>query len=76
MYSPSRNNLIATGFALAGAGVVACAGALLDAFVPRSSVLGFLTWLAVMGSVVIGTIIGYAWACDRCESHINERIEH
>jgi len=51
--------LIAVSCALAAAGVLACAGALLDAFIPRGSVLGFLTWMVVLGIIIIGTLVGY-----------------
>ena len=69
------NKLIAISSALAVAGILACAGALLDAFIPRGSVLGFLTWMAVLGFIVIGTVIGYTWVCDKCESYFNGRLD-
>ena len=75
MCSLSHNKLIAVSFALAAAGILACAGALLDTFIPRGSVLGFLAWLAVMGSVVIGTVVGYTWICDKCESYFLGRFD-
>ena len=62
-------------FALAAAGFLSCAAALLDAFIPRGSVLGFLTWMVVLGIIVIGTVIGYTWACDKCESYFSGRLD-
>jgi hypothetical protein len=73
MGSDPRSKLIAISFALAAAGILACAGAILDALVPRDSVLGFLTWLAVLGFIVVGTVVGYTLLCDQCESHFDEQ---
>jgi len=75
MCSHCWNKLIAISSALAAAGILACAGALLDAFIPRGSVLGFLTWMAVLGSIVIGTVVSYTWVCDKCESYFNGRLD-
>ena len=52
MCSHSWNKLIAVSCALAAAGILACAGALLDVFMPRGSLLGFLTWMVVLGIIV------------------------
>jgi hypothetical protein len=67
--------LIAISSALAAAGILACAGALLDAFIPRGSVLGFLTWMVVLGIIIIGTVAGYTWVCDKCEGYFNGRLD-
>jgi hypothetical protein len=73
MRSHSWSKAIAISWALAAAGILACAGALLDAFVPRGSFAGFFTWLAVMGFIVVGTVVGYAWVCDQYESGLDQR---
>ena len=75
MCSHCWNKLIAISSALAAAGVLACAAALLDVFIPRGSVLGFLTRMAVLGIIVIGAVIGYTWVCDKCESYFNGRLD-
>jgi hypothetical protein len=75
MCSHCWNKLIAISSALAAAGILACAGALLDAFIPRGSVLGFLTWMVVLGIIVIGTVVGYTWVCDKCEGYFNGRLD-
>jgi hypothetical protein len=67
--------LIAISSALAAAGILACAGALLDAFIPRGSVFGFLTWMVALGIIVIGTVVGYTWVCDKCEGYFNGRLD-
>lgn len=71
MCSHCWNKLIAISWALAAAGVLACAGALLDTFIPRGSVLGFLAWTVVLGVIIIGTVVGYTWVCDKCEDYVN-----
>jgi hypothetical protein len=73
MRSHSESKLLAISFALAAAGILACAGALLDAFIPRYSFFGCLTWMAVMGSIVIGTLVGYTWICDKCDRLFDSR---
>jgi hypothetical protein len=75
MCSHCWNKLIAISSALAAAGILACAGALLDAFIPRGSVLGFLTWMVMLGIIVIGTVVGYTWVCDKCESYFSGRLD-
>lgn len=75
MYGHSWDKLIAISWALAAAGFVACAGALLDAFVPRNSLLGFLTWMVGLGIVAVGSAAGYAWICDRCGRSFEQRID-
>lgn len=75
MWPHSRNKLISVSFALAAAGVLTCVAALLDVFVPSGSLVGFLARMALLGLAVIVTVIGYAWACDQCESYVDERIE-
>jgi hypothetical protein len=73
--SNAWSKLVAISWALAAAGVLACAGALLDAFMPRGSFFGVLAWLAVLGILVIGTVIGYTWITEKCEKHFDERID-
>jgi len=75
MCSHCWNKLIVVSSALAAAGILVCAGALLDAFIPRGSVLGFLTWMVVLGIIVIGTVVGYTWVCDKCEGYFNGRLD-
>jgi len=52
-----------------------CAVALLDVFVPRGSVVGFLASMALLGLIVTGVVIGYTWACDKCESYFSGRLD-
>ena len=75
MCSHCWNKLTAISVALAAAGVLMCAVALLDVFIPRGSVLGFLTWMVVLGIIIIGTVVGYTWACDKCESYFSGRLD-
>ena len=75
MCSHSWNKFIAVSSALAGAGVLACAAVILDVFMPKGSLAAFLTSMALLGLVVTGVVIGYAWACDKCESHFSGRLD-
>ena len=71
----SWNKLIAVSSALAAAGVLTCAVALLDVFMPKESLAAFLASMALLGLVVTGVLIGYTWACDKCESYFNGRLD-
>ena len=75
MCSHCWNKLIAVSFALALAGVLMCAIALLDVFIPRGSLAGFLASMGLLAIVVTGVVVGYTWVCDKCESYFNERID-
>ena len=75
MCSHCWNKLIAVSFALALAGVLMCAVALLDVFIPRGSVAGFVASMALLALIVTGVVIGYTWVCEKCESYFIERID-
>ena len=75
MCSHCWNKLIVVSLGLAVAGVLMCAVALLDVFLPRGSFVGFLASMALLGLIVTGVVIGYTWACDKCESYFNERLD-
>ena len=62
-------------FTLAAAGVLMCAVALLDVFIPRGSIIGFLASMALLGLIVTGVVIGYTWVCDKCESYFSGRLD-
>ena len=75
MCSHCWNKLTVVSLGLAVAGVLMCAAALLDVFIPRGSIVGFLASMALLGLIVTGVVIGYTWACDKCESYFNERLD-
>ena len=75
MYSHFWNKSIAVSSALAAAGVLVCAAAILDAFMPKGSLAAFLASMALLGLVVTGVVIGYTWVCDKCESYFNGRLD-
>lgn len=69
MCSHYRNKLTAVSFAMAAAGILTCAAALLDVFIPSGSFVGFLAKMALLGLAVTGVVIGYTWVCDKCENY-------
>ena len=75
MCSHSWNKLIAVSAALAAAGVLTCAVAIRDAFMPKGSLAAFLASMALLGLAVTGVVIGYTWVCDKCESYFNGRLD-
>ena len=75
MCSHSWNKLITISFALAAGGVLACAGALLDVFIPSGSLVGFLARMLVLGFAITGVVIGFTWGCDKCESYVQGRLD-
>jgi hypothetical protein len=60
---------------MAAAGILTCAVALLDVFIPAGSLVGFLAKMALLGLAVTGVVIGYTWLCDKCESYFLGRRE-
>ena len=74
MRSHSWNKLTTISCALAAAGVLTCAAALLDLFMPRASLAGFVASMILLGFVVTGIVLGYAWVCDKCEDYFNRRL--
>ena len=75
MCSHTWNKLITISFALAAGGGLACAGALLDVFMPSGSLIGFLARMLVLGVAITGVVIGFTWGCDKCESYFSGRLD-
>jgi hypothetical protein len=75
MCSHCWNKLIVVSLGLAVVGVLMCAVALLDVFIPRGSIVAFLASMAILGLIVAGVVIGYTWACDKCEAYFNGRLD-
>ncbi len=69
------NKLIAASAALAAAGILTCAAALLNALLPKESFAAFLASMALLGLAVTAVVIGYAWTCDKCESYFHGRLD-
>jgi hypothetical protein len=69
-----NRKLIAVSCALAAAGILACAVAVVDTLLPRGSIVGFLLGMALLGFVVTGVVIGYTWVCDQCERYVSGRL--
>ncbi len=75
MCSHFWNKSIAVSSALAAAGVLTCAAALLEAFMPKGSLAAFLASMALFGMVVTGVVIGYMWVCDRLDNYFHGRLD-
>jgi uncharacterized membrane protein YphA (DoxX/SURF4 family) len=69
MCSQSWNKLMAISFALAAAGFLTCAAALVEVFLPTGSLVGFLARMALLGLAVAAAVSGFTWACGKCESY-------
>ena len=63
MCSHCWNKLIVVSLGLAVVGVLMCAMALLDVFIPRGSLVGFLASMGLLAIIVTGVVVGYTWAC-------------
>ena len=75
MCSHSWNKLVAASSALAAAGVLTCAAALLDVFVPKASLAAFLASLVLLGLGVTGVLIAYTWACEKFGGYFDGRLD-
>jgi hypothetical protein len=69
------NKFIAASTALAAAAILTCAAALLNALLPKESFAAFLTSMALLGLAVTGVLVGYTWACDKCEGYFQGRLD-
>jgi hypothetical protein len=75
MCSHCWNKLIAVSLALGVAGLLMCTFALLDVFIPGGSLTGFFASTVLLAIIITGVVIGYTWACDKCESFFNGRLD-
>ena len=75
MCSHFWNKLITVSAALLAAGILVCAVAIADVLIPKGSPATFLANATFLGLVVAAVVIGYTWACDRCESYFNGRLD-
>ncbi len=69
------NKLIAVSSALAGAGVLACAAAILDVSMPKASLAAFLARMALIGLAVTTVMLAFNWVCDKCESYFHGQVD-
>jgi hypothetical protein len=70
-----KNKVLVVSLALAVAGILTCAGALFDVFMPRGSAMAFLGEMVLLGLVACGLVIAFTWLCDKWESHVDDRLE-
>ncbi len=75
MYAHPMNRLITVSSALAAAGILTCAAVILDVFMPKESLAAFLASMVFLGLAVTGVMIGFTWACDKCESYVGGRLD-
>jgi hypothetical protein len=48
--------------------------AILDVSIPSTAFVGFCVRMTLLGFVVTGTVIGYSWVCDACESRFDGQL--
>jgi hypothetical protein len=70
-----KNKVLVVSLALAVAGILTCGGALSDVFMPRGSATAFLVAMTVLFLLVSGLVIAFIWACDKWESHVDDRLD-
>ena len=70
-----RNRVFVVSLALFTGGALACAAAILDAFLPNGSWVVFLTTLGGLGVLVTALVAGFAWACEKWGGSGEARID-
>jgi hypothetical protein len=75
MDSHPFNRLLVIALALPAAILIAGMAAILDYVFPRGSLLSFLGAMLPMGLVIAGVIVGFVWACDKCERWLQPDAE-
>ena len=56
---------------LAAAGILVCGAAIIDVHFPKGSALGFAAGVVALAVAVALVLIGFVWACDKCEEYLN-----
>ena len=59
-----KNRVLIISLALAGSGILTCGLALSDIFLPRGSAMVVLASIPLLGIVVLGVLIIFAWTCE------------
>ena len=59
-----RNRVLIISLALAGSGILTCGLALSDILLPRGSAIVVLASIPLLGAIVLGVMIVFAWTCD------------
>ena len=59
-----KNRVLIISLALAGSGILTCGLALSDIFLPRGSTMVVLASVPLLGIVVLGVLIIFAWTCE------------
>jgi hypothetical protein len=59
-----KNRVLIISLALAGSGVLTCSLALSDIFLPRGSAIVALASIPLLGTIVLGVLIVFAWSCE------------
>jgi hypothetical protein len=75
MNSYPFNRLLVIALALPAAILIAGSAAIVDHLFPRGSLLNLLATLLPMGLVIAGVIVGFVWACDKCERWLQPDTE-
>jgi hypothetical protein len=75
MFRRVRDKMLVVSLCLAGAGILACVGALFDGFVSGGSIMAFLAATVPLGLAIIGVLLGFAWVCDKCETYLRRRAD-
>ncbi len=75
MDSHPFNRLLVITLALPAAILITGSAAILDYLFPRGSSLSFLEAMLPLGLVIAGVIVGFVWACDKCESWLQPDAE-
>jgi hypothetical protein len=67
------NKMLVVSLSLAAAGIMVCVAALLDALVPKGSILGFAAGLVGLVVAIMLIVSGYVWLCQKCEDYLASR---
>ncbi len=64
MGAPFKNRMLTVSVALAASGIMTCGVALSDIFLPRGSAVLVLASIPLLGGIVLGVLIAFAWTCE------------
>jgi hypothetical protein len=73
MNMPVGKRVLVISIALAAGGVLACVAALFNVLVPKGSLLAFFAALVPLALAIIGVMVGFVNACEKCEDWLHGR---
>ncbi len=64
-----RNRALVIGLVLSASGILTCAMALAEIFLPRGTTIAVLVSIPLFGAAALGVLVAFAWTCELLDRH-------